>query len=78
MFKKFRLPAILALGAAMTFLTPGTVQARDRDDYYEHEHHRHHRPHVTIYVGPRHGYYDRWGYWHPYGYYDRWGYWHSR
>jgi hypothetical protein len=25
------------------------------------------------------GYYDRWGYWHPYGrgYYDRRGYWHA-
>jgi hypothetical protein len=74
MFKKFRWPAILALGAAMTFLTPGTAQARDR--YYEHEHHRHH---ISVYIGHGPGgYYDRWGYWHPYGYgyYDRWGYWH--
>jgi hypothetical protein len=63
MFKKFRMPAILALGAAMTFLTPGTAQAHD---YYEREYHRHHhRHHVIIYVGPRYGYYDRWGYWHP-------------
>jgi len=23
-----------------------------------------------------HGYYDRWGRWHPYGFYDRWGRWH--
>lgn len=77
MFKKFRWPAILALGAAMTFLTPGTPQARD---YYEREH-RHHRHYVTVYVGHGPGgYYDRWGYWHPYGYgyYDRWGYWHHR
>jgi hypothetical protein len=73
MFKKFRWPAILALGAAMTFLTPGTVQARD---YYEREHR--HRHHVSVYVGvgPS-GYYHR-DHWRPYGYgyYDRWGYWH--
>jgi hypothetical protein len=78
MLKKFRWPAILALGATMTFLTPGTVQARDRDDY-EREHHRHrhhHRVVVTVHHGPS-GYYDRRGYWHPYGYYDRWGYWHA-
>jgi hypothetical protein len=65
---------MLALGAAMTFLTPGTAQARD---YYEREHH--HRHHISVYIGHGPGgYYDRWGYWHPYGYgyYDRWGYWH--
>jgi hypothetical protein len=62
MFKKFRWPALLALGAAMTFLTPGTAQARD---YYEREHH--HRYYVSVYIG--HG---------PGGYYDRWGYWHYR
>ena len=65
---------MLALGAAMTFLTPGTAQARD---YYEREHH--HRHHITVYIGNGPGgYYDRGGYWHPYGYgyYDRWGYWH--
>ena len=74
MFKKFRWPAMLALGAAMTFLTPGTAQARD---YYEREHH--HRHHITVYIGSGPGgYCDRGGYWHPYGYgyYDRWGYWH--
>jgi hypothetical protein len=74
MFKKFRWPAVLALGAAMTFLTPGTAQARD---YYEREHH--HRHHISVYIGNGPGgYNDRWGYWHPYGYgyYDRWGYWH--
>ena len=74
MFKKFRWPALLALGAAMTFLTPGTAQARD---YYEREHR--HRHHVSVYIGHGPGgYYDRGGYWHPYGYgyYDRWGYWH--
>jgi hypothetical protein len=74
MFKKFRWPAIVALGAALTFLTPGTAQARD---YYEREHHRHH---ITVYVGHGPGgyyggYYGRRGY-YPYGYYDRWGYWH--
>jgi hypothetical protein len=74
MFKKFRWPAMLALGAAMTFLTPGTAQGRD---YYEREHH--HRHHISVYIGHGPGgYYDRWGYWHlyGYGYYDRWGYWH--
>lgn len=77
MLKKFRWPAILALGATMTFLTPGTAQARDRDDY-EREHHRHrHHHHVVVYARHGHsGYYDRAGYWHPYGYYDREGYWH--
>jgi hypothetical protein len=73
MFKKFRWPAILALGAAMTFLTPGTAQARD---YYEREHR--HRHHVSVYVGVGPGGYyhrDRW-YPYGYGYYDRWGYWH--
>src|SRR5215471_18594823 len=46
MLKKFRWPAILALGATTTFLTPGTVQARD---YYEREHHRHrHHHHVVV------------------------------
>jgi len=76
MLKKFRWPAILALGATMTFLTPGTAQARD---YYEREHHRHrHHHHVVVYVQHgQSGYYDRRGYWHPYGYYDRSGYWHS-
>jgi hypothetical protein len=78
MLKKFRWPAILALGATMTFLTPGTVQARDRDDY-EREHYRH-RHHHRVVVSVHHrqsGYYDRHGYWHPYGYYDREGYWHA-
>jgi hypothetical protein len=73
MFKKFRWPAILALGAAMTFLTPGTAQARD---YYEREHRNRH--HVSVYIGyGAGGYYDR-GYRHHYGYgyYDRWGHWH--
>ena len=74
MFKKLGLSALL-LGTALT-LVPNTAQARD----YEREHHRH-RFSVMFGYGPRDyvdGYYDRWGYWHPYraGFYDRYGYWH--
>jgi len=67
MFKKLKLPALL-LGAALALLSPSMARA---------EHHgreRHHR--FGVYLGyehgPRHyayGYYDRWGYWHPYRYY---------
>ena len=75
MFKKLGVPA-LVLGAALT-LFPNTSQAREP----EREHHRH-RFSIMFGVGPRHyteGYYDRWGYWHPYarGYYDRRGYWRA-
>ena len=67
--------------AALALLIPSTAQAGER----EREHH--HRFSVYFGVAPRHyanGYYDRWGYWHPYGaryyygrgFYDRWGYWH--
>ena len=71
MLKKFRLP-ILALAAALTTLTPSAF-ARDHDHWREH-----HRHHVRVYVdpgyryghygyyGPQRGYYDAWGYWHPY------------
>jgi hypothetical protein len=79
MFKRIGVTT-LALAAALLFV-PGAAQARD----YEREHHRH-RFSVFFGVAPRtysDGYYDRWGYWHPYyggyydrGYYDRWGRWH--
>jgi hypothetical protein len=77
MFKKLKIPALI-LGTALALLGPSAAQARE----YEREHH-HHRFSVFFGYTPRHyadGYYDRWGYWHPYraGYYDRWGYWHPR
>ena len=77
MFKKLGLATFL-ISAGLALVSPNAAQARDR----ENEHHRH-RFSVVIGVGPRHyadGYYDRWGYWHPYGrgYYDRRGYWHAR
>src|SRR5690242_14429621 len=62
MLSKLRLPA-LALGAALLF-APTSVQARERERV-----HHHHRFSVFVGVSPRHyadGYYDRWGYWHPY------------
>ena len=72
MFKK--LLAVTALGSAL-LLTPSTGQARERDHYHRHR--------FTVMFGytPRHyvdGYYDRWGYWHPYGsgFYDRYGRWY--
>jgi hypothetical protein len=81
MFKKLGLPA-LVLGTALTLLNPVVALARDNDR----EHHRH-RFSLYFGYGPRYngyGYYDGWGYWHPYrygysrpyGFYDRWGYWH--
>jgi hypothetical protein len=83
MLKKFRLP-ILALGMALTLLSPGAAFARHHHDEWREHSHRVWRenPPVRVYVGPAYGYgyghYDRWGYWHPYvaGYYDRWGYYH--
>ncbi len=82
MLKQLRLPALLLAGA--TFLIPSVALAERRGD--EHRH-RNHRFSVQFGIGPSYpdyGYYDRWGYWHPYGYgpygpggfYDRWGYWH--
>ena len=76
MFKRFGISA-LVLGTALTLFGPSAAQAREP----EREHHRHR---VSIMFGfgpPRHyveGYYDRWGYWHPYrpGYYDGRGRWH--
>jgi hypothetical protein len=77
MLKQLRLPA-LAFATALTLLGPSAAQARE----HEREHHRH-RFSVFLGFAPRHyheGYYDRWGYWHPYGpgYYDGGGYWHGR
>ena len=94
MFQKLRLPLLLLLGAALTVLSPGAVQAKRHEQEREH-----HRSRFSFSVGVQHGYvapgyypryyaggyYDRWGYWHPYrhhrhpypyGYYDAWGYWH--
>ena len=75
MFKRSTVSALL-LGTVLTLFGPSMVQARE----LEREHHRH-RISVMFGYTPRHyadGYYDRWGYWHPYhrGYYDRRGYWH--
>jgi hypothetical protein len=75
MFEKLGLLG-LVLGTALT-LSPNHAQARDD----EREHHRH-RVRVMVGLGHRHyadGYYDRWGYWHPYGrgFYDRHGVWRS-
>jgi hypothetical protein len=59
--KKFKLP-VLALGAALAFLTPVSAFARHHHEWREHRHG------VGIYVGPApaYGFYDQWGYWHPY------------
>jgi len=76
MLKRFRLP-ILALGTALTLLSPASSFARDHDR----ERREHH--HVRVYVGPAYRYhyygpyYRYYGpYYRPYGYYDGWGYWH--
>jgi len=72
MFKN-KLPALL-LATALT-LSPGVALAERN----EREHGREHHFSLRFGFGPRHyanGYYDRWGYWHPYGFYDRWGHWH--
>jgi hypothetical protein len=63
MFRKFKLP-LLALGAALMLLAPGCAVRGERSSFG-----------VSVYSGPRHypnGYYDRWGYWHPYRYYRGW------
>ena len=84
---------LLAAGAlALSLMAPATASA-------EHKHRRHHW-NFGVSVGPTYspgytyspyygtgitnGYYDRWGYFHPYapsynysyGFYDRWGRWH--
>ena len=74
MLKKFRLP-ILALGTALTLMAP-SMFARDHRDYRGHEWREHHR-HFGVYVGPAYPYGYGYGrYYRPYGYYDAWGYWH--
>jgi len=69
--KKFKLP-VLALGAALALLTPVSAFARHHHDYEWREH----RHGVRVYVGPApaYGFYDQWGYWHPY----HRGYWGAR
>src|SRR5437870_3728536 len=91
MFKKLRLPALLLLGSALTILTPNVGLARDHDRdehhrfrtysrYYGPRIYRPRRSFVFSY-GPSYGpgfasgYYDAWGFWHPYGSYDAWGDW---
>jgi hypothetical protein len=76
MLRKLTLPTV-AFGTALAIMTPGAALARDHDrdherrEWREHERHerrerewREHYRHAY-----RYGYYDRWGYWHPYGYY---------
>jgi len=77
MFKKLGLATFL-IGAGLALVSPNAAKAKNRES----EHHRH-RFSVVIGVAPRHyadGYYNRWGYWHPYtrGYYDRRGYWRTQ
>jgi outer membrane biogenesis lipoprotein LolB len=82
MLRTLRLPAVL-LGTALALLGPSGAFARDhdRDDWRRHErhewrehewreHHRHWHFRGSVYYGPAYayGYYDRWGYFHPYRY----------
>ena len=79
MFRKFKFRA-LVLAGALALLSPAAALAERHERGHEHHHHRWG---VYFAYGPRYyhapyyanGYYDRWGYWHPYrhGYYDRWG-----
>ena len=84
MLNKFRLP-ILALGTALTLLSPMAAFARHHERVWQEREAREwewreHHPRFRVYVGPArpYGYYDRWGYYRPYanGWYDRWGYFH--
>ena len=73
MFKGLGLRA-LALALALATLTPTIGTARDRDRHERHEAReraRHFLRHDYVVPGHRYGYYDRWGFWHPYrhGYY---------
>jgi hypothetical protein len=72
MLKKLRLPTML-LGTALALLSPAGALARDHDrDDWRHarhewrEHHRYYRGHYYYGRPYAYGYYDRWGYWHPY------------
>ena len=57
---------------ALALLTPSSALARHVREYEPH--HRHHFSvyfgygprYYTPYYGYRYGFYDRWGYWHPY------------
>ena len=83
MLMKLRLP-IVVLGAALSFFsTAALARDHDRDDRVRVvRRERIWREHPSIrghfYTGPApygyYGYYDRWGYWHPYRGYYRWGY----
>ena len=75
--KRFGLPVVF--GTALALLSPTATYARDHDrDHDRHERHEwreHHRYRGYYYYGPSygyypyaHGYYDRWGNWHPYRY----------
>jgi hypothetical protein len=73
--KRFGLPVVF--GTALALLNPAASYARDhdRDRHERHEWREHHRYRGYYYYGPSygyypyaHGYYDRWGYWHPYRY----------
>ena len=80
MFKKIRLTVLLLLGMAVTALIPSTALAARREHERHHVYSRYryeprHRHRVRVYVGPTYtyrayprGFYDQWGYWHPYGY----------
>ena len=87
MFRKLKWPVLIATVFAL--LTPAAAMAAERRGHEKQRHHS--RFSLTVGVGPRpqyfvaprrgvyaYGYYDRWGYWHPYpnGYYDAWGRWH--
>jgi hypothetical protein len=76
MKNRIRLMA-LTFAAALGLMLPSNSAARDRDDYYRHlrherqerwEHHHHYLYHDYYPHRYRYGFYDRWGYWHPYRY----------
>ena len=73
--KKFKLP-VLALGAALALFAP--VSPAFARDHHHHDEWRQHRHGFRFYVGPApvNGFYDQWGYWHPYyrGYWGARGY----
>ena len=71
MLNKLKLPT-LVVGAALALL-PTAGFARDQDDYYRNRrevmrHERHEARRMAREYRYQHGYYDRWGYWHPYRY----------
>ena len=72
MLKKLGLPTMV-LGTVLAVVSPNAAFAKHR--HVRHERVWSERPPIRghIYIGPArpYGYYDRWGYWHPY----RRGYW---